>query len=234
MNFGLDAYTRNARLKPAFLVALPAAWTVMAWAPGNAIGWTGFWSLFVAAGGTWLLSQIARDRGKRKEKALFDKFGGRPTERLLSHQHAPNKVRLQQRHAKLAELQPDRRLPSARDEARNPAAAQQVYEACIGYLISRTRGDRLVFQENMNYGFRRNLWGLKPIGIAVSAGSVVVLGLRLYQEFLTHAPVSSLLVVFEVLNVLMLIAWLVWFTPSWVMIPATAYAERLLDTLDTL
>ena len=28
MNLGLDAYTRNARLKPALVAALPAAWTV--------------------------------------------------------------------------------------------------------------------------------------------------------------------------------------------------------------
>lgn len=184
MNFGLDAYTRNARLKPAFPVALPAAWTVMAWSPGNVMGWTGFWSLFVAGGGTWLLSQMARDRGKLKERALFERFGGRPTERLLSHAHAPNKVRLQQRHAKLAELQPGLSIPSAQDERRNPAAVRQVYEACVSYLITRTRDDRMVFQENMNYGFRSNLWGLKPIGIVVSSGSAVVLGLRLLSGVL--------------------------------------------------
>src|SRR5262245_43905742 len=123
MNLGLDAYTRNARLKPALIAMLPVAWTIMAWGPGNASGWSALWTLFVAGGGTWLLSQVARDRGKKKENQLFDSFGGRPTERLLSHGHAQNPTRLRQRHAKLAELLPDLRVPSAEEEIKAPAAA---------------------------------------------------------------------------------------------------------------
>ena len=234
MTFGLDAYTRNARLKPALITALPTAWTVMAWAPGNALGWSGLWSLFVAGGGMWLLSQMARDRGKRSEKELFDKFGGRPTEQLLSHAQAPNKVRLSRQHEKLRGLLPDVHIPSADDEMKDPSAAHEVYVACTGYLISRTRDDRLLFQENMNYGFRRNLWGLKPFGVAISAGGAVALGLRLYLDFSTQLSVLPLTVVFELLNVLMLAAWLFWFRSSWVMIPAYAYADRLLDALDIL
>ena len=57
--FGLDKYDRNARLKPALIAALPAAWTVMAWSPGNALGWGGLWGLIVGAGGTFLLAQMA-------------------------------------------------------------------------------------------------------------------------------------------------------------------------------
>ena len=234
MTLGLDAYTRNARLKPALIAILPVAWTIMAWAPGNASGWGGLWTLFVAGGGTWLLSQVARDRGKKKEDQLFAKFGGRPTEQLLSHGCAHNTVRLRQRHAKLATLMPNLRVPSAEEEIRAPAAAHEIYQACTAFLISRTRDDRVLFQENMNYGFRRNLWGLKPVGIVVSAGTALVLGLRLYRELLQTSTLVPILASAEVLNILMLIAWVGWITPAWVMIPARAYAERLLDGLDRL
>ena len=123
MKFGLDEYALNARLRPALLTALPAAWTVTVWSPGSALGWGGLWGLFVGAGGMWLLSQMARDRGKLKEKKLFDGVGGRPTERLLSHAFAPNKITLARQHAKLADLLPTVKIPEADDESRDPARA---------------------------------------------------------------------------------------------------------------
>ena len=234
MNLGLDAYTRNARLKPALIAMLPVAWTIMAWAPGNASGWGALWTVFMAGGGTWLLSQVARDRGKAKENQLFAKFGGRPTEQLLSHGSAPNAVRLRQRHGKLSMLLPDLRLPSPDEEIRAPGDAHDTYQACTAFLISRTRDDRILFQENMNYGFRRNLWGLKPVGITLSAGSAAAVGLRLHREFQNTSLLDPLLAGVDVLNILMLILWVAWITPAWVIIPARAYAERLLDALDRM
>jgi hypothetical protein len=232
MKYGLDAYTLNARLWPALLTILPAAWTAMAWSPGHEMGWGGLSGLFIASGGMVLLSQMARDRGKRKERALFDKFGGRPSERLLSHEFAPNNIVLAGRHAKLAALMPDVHIPTADEEAHDPGAAHKTYEACVTYLIGRTRDDRMLFQENISYGFRRNLWGLKPYGPLLAAACSLALGLRLYLESMTHATISPLIGVFEALNVAMLAAWLLWFVPAWVMIPARAYAERLLEALD--
>ena len=234
MSVGLDAYTRNARLKPALLALAPAAWTVTAWSPGHMLGWGGFWGVFVAIGGTVLLSQLARDRGKRKESDLFEAYGGRPSERLLSHAHAPNGVALAQRHTKLRRLMPGVQIPTQDEETRNPSAAHDVYAACVGELISRARDDRMLLQENMNYGFRRNLWGLKPLGIIVSGSSAVVLGLRLFMEFSSHSLVSPLVIAFEISNLLMLLVWVLLVTPEWVMVPARAYAERLLDSLDRL
>ena len=164
----------------------------------------------------------------------IDQFGGRPTERLPSHAHAPNKVRLARQHAKLRSLLRDTPIPTAEDERDDPSAAHDVYCACTKYLIGRTRDDRMVFQENVNFGFRRNLWGLKSYGIGISVASTVILGLRLYMELSGHLSVSPLLVGFEILNILMLCIWVMWVTPAWVMIPANAYGERLLDTLETM
>ena len=234
MNFGLDYYTRNARLKPALIAALPAAWTVMAWAPGHALGWGGLWAVIVGAGGTFLLSQMARDRGKRMEPGLFAKFGGRPTEKFLSHAHAPNKVRLGLLHEKLAQLVPEVYIPTADEERRDPAAANDVYEACVRRVIALTREDRLLLQENTNYGFRRNMWGLRPFGVAIASAAVLVLGLRLFMDLSSHRTVSPLVATFEVLNVAMLVVWTLWATPASARIAANAYAERLFDAVEAL
>ena len=67
----LDEYTRNARLKPAFLVALPPALTVAVLGfKGSATEGTLF-GLASSLGFTFLLSQLVRDRGKTKEPRLF-------------------------------------------------------------------------------------------------------------------------------------------------------------------
>ncbi len=68
-------------------------------------------------------------------------------------------------------------LPSPEAEATDPEAADSLYDSAVQWLIPQTRsGGRfpLVFQENVNYGFRRNLWGLRPIGLAVAIGCLVV------------------------------------------------------------
>jgi hypothetical protein len=51
------------------------------------------------------------DIGKRKEPKLFESFGGRPTEMLLSHQHALNRLMLADRHKKLASYFRKSRFP---------------------------------------------------------------------------------------------------------------------------
>src|SRR3989442_12040666 len=106
LGIGMDQYDRNARLKPALMVVLPTALAVVALAPDAVLGWSGGIALIVQAGGSFLLAQIVGDIGKKKEPQLFEYFGGRPTELLLSHEHAPNKVGVAERHRKLAKLFP--------------------------------------------------------------------------------------------------------------------------------
>lgn len=231
MTIGLDEYSRNARLKPALLVILPAAITVAVWSPNIALAWSGMWATIVALGGTFLIAQIGRDWGKAKEGRLFARFGGRPSELLLSHEHAPNKIRLAAQHARLCALQPTIVMPSADDERRDPSAANQVYDACTRFLIGRSRDNRLLLQENINYGFRRNLWGLKPMGLSIALASSAFLGAMLYVNGI--GGFSSRVIVAESINLVMTLAWLLIITPGWVMVPARAYAERLLETLDT-
>jgi hypothetical protein len=121
-------------------------------------------------------------------------------------------------------------IPTADDERRDPPAADEVYDACTRFLIARSRGNRLVLQENINYGFRRNLWGMKPLGVSIALTCAIGLGASLYANrangFLPGA------VAVEIVNVLIAGAWLIVITPRWVMLPAQAYADRLLETLE--
>lgn len=228
-----DAYSRNARLKPALIAILPAGLTVLSWSPAIAGAWSVLWTLIVWSGGTLLLAQMGRDLGKKKEPFLYNLWGGKPSTRMLRHHDAPNKTTLQRRHDKLRKLISGIVIPSSQEETADPAGADDVYESCVTYLRTVTRDVKkfpLVFEENCNYGFRRNLWGMKPIGVALSLLGTIVLSVTI----LMSTAISWLLMFGLVMNLLFLVGWLLWFTSSWVRIPADAYAERLLEACDKI
>ena len=184
-----------------------------------------------------LLAQVGRDAGKRKEALLFKLWGGKPTTRLLRYRDAANITLLRRRHTKLAALL-GITMPGANEEAANPRAADEVYETCVTFLRDKTRVREqfpLVFEENCNYGFRRNLWGMKPLGVmlallalaAIAAIPVVDAGARL-------SPRLSTVAVAAVADLVLLLGWLFVFTPRWVRVAAGAYAERLLEACERL
>ena len=84
----------------------------------------------------------------------------------------------------------------------------------------------------MNYGFRRNVLGLRPIGIRVCVVSCLIsvawACFLLYQTWKITPEVSCLLF----LSIVLLCFWLFIVSKDWVRIPAYAYAERLVETID--
>lgn len=232
-----NTYSRRARLRPAMIIALPLALATLAWFPKGILGWGTFWSLFVWCGGTALAAQVARDAGKRKEPELFRRWGGKPTTRLLRHRDSPNKIVLERRHRKLGVLLGGVAMPTTAGEASDPDNADHIYDACTALLLERTRDRKkyeLLFEENCNYGFRRNLWGMKPLGVITSVAGVLSVAALITTDLRATIRPTPLAVVCGAIDLILLVGWLVWFTPEWVRIPADAYAERLLSACETL
>ena len=238
LGIGMDQYDRRARLMPALLVLLPAALAVVALAPDAIVGWSGGIALIVQAGGSFLLAQIVGDIGKRKEPALFDSFGGRPTERMLCHEHASNRILLAERHRKLAKLFPKLKIPTADSEKKDRAAALEAYAACVDKLRSQARAEKEKFphvhRENVHYGFRRNLFGLKPYGISVTLVSLVVVSAEMIGQLVAHEQIHLALPAIIGVDLLLLVTWIFVVTRDWVKRAAVLYAERLLEALDVL
>lgn len=68
------------------------------------------------------------------------------------------------------------RLPTQAEELADPGAVDERYDDSVARLRGLTRNNRkfrLLFSENINYGLRRNLLGLKPIGVAVACGTLM-------------------------------------------------------------
>jgi hypothetical protein len=185
-----------------------------------------------------LLAQVGRDRGYRKQPDLWRQWGGAPTTQLLRHRNPEcNPVLRDAYHRKLRELRPDVVIPTPEEEERDPQKADYVYEACVKSLITFTR-DRerfpLIFHENVNYGFRRNLWGLKLFGILSAVAGAGACGFNLWRNWEITGRVSTEALITLTVNLGLLLFWLFWVTPGWVRITADAYTARLFEACEQL
>lgn len=167
---GFDRYERQARLKPALLALLPALVTLAVWQPRVWTTLSGLVSLLVGCGLTFLLSKVARYRGRTVERALIARHGGRMTEVFLRHRDPTLSPATKARyHGFFAAL--GVQMPTAAEEKASPSDADTCYSAGVDWLLEQTRDERahpLVKDELIDYGFRRNLLGLKPIGVMVA------------------------------------------------------------------
>jgi hypothetical protein len=233
-----DSYTWKARVLPVFIVLLPVGIATVLWLPSLLFAERLAGALAGPFGLAMLLSQIGRDRGYRKQTALWELWGGAPTTQLLRHRTpGSNPITLNRYHQKLRLLTPDLNIPSREEEVIDPQQADHAYAACVQFLISQTR-DRsrfpLLYKENVNYGLRRNIWGIKPFGLALSVLCLIAAILRFWFVWGTPAGVTGELIASLALSLVLLLFWMLWVTPAWVRIPATGYAERLLECCEHL
>ena len=233
----VDAYTARARLLPGLLTVLPIAAIVYAWDPGNPLGWNGFGALITGFGGTILLSFVARDLGKEAEKRLYKKWGGRPTELTIMYSGSMDSMLRTRRHAAIHVLFPGVVIPSAEEEADDRDAVYQRFTAITKLLIARARDKAqfpLLFEGLCNYGFRRNMYGMRWIGMSIAGIASVALGLQVLGLFASHSRLSVLSLAIEAVNLAMLIAWISWVNEKAVRKGSDLYADRLFETLDTV
>lgn len=232
-----DAYTIKARIYPFLLTAFPLAAATMVWLQNEFACLPAVWGLLVWCGGTALFAQIGRDMGKFKQPQLYSLWGGEPTTRMLRHRTTTNKVILARWHSKIQKLCPDLKIPSESEEILDPQSADYVYEAGVSVLREKTRDKKkfgLVFDELCSYGFRRNLWGMRPIGIVISVLGTSAILAYTGIDILNKTEISKTSVIAAAINLAILSGWLFLFTTSWVKLAADAYALRVLESSERL
>ena len=236
----LDPYARQARLYPALIVICPIALLIIVWFPAL---WTTLGTVASVAssfGLALLLAQVARDRGKRLESSLYDSWGGKPSVALLRHRDSRIDEHTKSRYRGFLHGQlPELKLPTAEEEGADPEAADRAYQSVTAWLLTQTRDTKrfsILFRENISFGFRRNLWGLKPLGIAVTltaaCASTAAITYRYWAEHGPPPPPEVMIVTAAVW--LLLLVWVAVITRDWVRIPADAYGTQLLAACDTL
>ena len=178
MFHSFDRYSRVARLYPALLTLAPLICSAILIFP-DLIGdlKKGVASALAASCLFYLISSFARSRGKLIEARLLEQWGGWPTTILLRHRDtlidAHTKARY---HAELNALCPGLVLPTVVDEGAAPADADAIYRSATKRLAETRRGPafKMIEDENASYGFRRNMLGLKPIGLTIAVMAIAV------------------------------------------------------------
>jgi hypothetical protein len=227
-----DHYALRARLQPALITLLPLALGVFAWSEPGGRWMTTLWTVLGTSGATYLVAIIARNRGEAIEGGLWDSWGGSPTTQLLRHSGSANPILREFWHDSLAKFL-KRALPSAGDEIADPKAADALYGAVTRLLINERRDTKkhpLVYKENVNYGFSRNLFAMRPIGIAVSTAGLVASAAASRYAPTSSGEIQILPYVSSAACLLLLLCWLFVVRADWVKVAAVAYAERLLES----
>jgi hypothetical protein len=231
-----DTYTSRARVQPVLLAIGPVVAFVAVLTPiipdstkTIPLG------LGLAAA---IAAQLGRDRGQGLEKGLFEGWGGIPTTQLLRFKDARSTSMVHRRHRQLQILVADDfTLPSEADELADPEGSDRIYNDAVAVLRAITRDANtfpLVLEENANYGFRRNMLGLRGIGLRLAWGVAILSAASGVCAYLLGGFGQALLFTVPLVTA---IGGLVGFrrvTPSWVKQPASAYARALLETLDLL
>ena len=239
-----DPYNRVARVYPSLIALGPIAWSAVVLFPSI------FTSIANGAGFVvattcvfYFLASITRSLGKRVEPKLLNLWGGWPTTLLLQHRNSVldplTKARYHKELGFLCGLNP----PSATDEAADGVAADHFYRTSTKKLIEQRRDAkyRLLHGENASYGFRRNLYGLKPVAVVETLIVMTLTGFGWW--LITPQPYTRLIVAESVIHypffpVLLGVDFgylLVWFwaiTPTFVFQAGREYGEALLRTLD--
>lgn len=233
----IDGYDIKARVAPALILIFPLLFSIWVWFPitqtwTNALSGTVF-AIFFA----WLLGRVARDKGVLAQERLFRKWGGNVAERMLRWEDTYlNELDKARYHKILRKNIEGLSLPSADEEALSGEGSNQQYAVAIGWLRRKTRDEKrffLVFKENVNYGFHRNLYGLKGLAITayvLLAATNFVLFLKGeawgIQDHMINST-SSMAV-----SCVSLLVWAFFITEDSVKSAAIAYSERLIEALE--
>lgn len=180
----LDPYTLRARLSPAIIAAAPAfaaialllSWTQFSLS--NTIATAGLVALLFA------LADIARRRGKKVQALLFAELGGMPSTTMLRHSDSTFDAASKARYVAFLSGKINEAAPTEAQEKADPAAADAFYIHCGDWLRENTRNAKkfnILFNENVTYGFRRNLLGMKWSALALNLLIVIVGGWVLYR-----------------------------------------------------
>lgn len=237
-----DPYERQARLYPALLAGLPVIVMATVLYGSNSVI-TAASTVAASCGGLYLLANIARERGRCLEPILYAAWGGKPTTQLLRHRdrsiEAPTKRRYHAFLSQMVNLQ----FPDETEEVTNPSQADEVYQSAVRWLLNHTRDQskyKMIFDENIAYGFRRNAYGLKSIGITICLASltwvlisegIVKVGKESGVLF-NPASASTAAFISLAVSTAMLLVWLSYFTKSTVRNASFTYAETLLRACD--
>ena len=231
-----DEYALKARLYPALIALLPLFITFFFLFPILTDRIHKALPILIGCGVLYLFTHIVRFMGRSKERYLFSKWGGMPSNIMLRHNDNTldinTKTRYRDKLTKLTNVG----LPSKLEEEIDLSVADDAYGSAGTWLRENTRDKSkytLLFKENVSYGFRRNTYGIKYLGVAISLVSIgicIAIGIFKYENTNILISVASA----ALFAFIFLLFWILLANEKWVRDAAYSYANQLLSSLDNL
>jgi len=236
----IDAYDLKARVAPALIAMFPIVFVAWLWFPGiqtwlNATA--GLVFLYVAG---WLVGRVAREEGLKVQDKFFKSEGGNLAAKLLRHSDTYLNSLDKARYKKILEKNIEElEFPSNEEEEnRDPDEAKLKYEMAINWLRRKTRDEEkfsLVLKENINFGFHRNLLGLKAISIMSYILAMAINFAYAYAFFtpkFSDIPNINIVVGSILILAAAIVIWTFYINMKMVRSSAIAYSERLLEACE--
>jgi len=227
---GLDRYDREARLKPAVYAIAPVFLVVLlvtgVHRPIPAVLLLGVVAYFLRP-----LMESVRDRGREVERDAGSTLGNARTARLLRHDDDTLLVSTKEIVRHHLQTRYGIELPDPVVERQHPDRAQKAYLEAARQLANEARAESsrtLLLEENISYGFRRNLLGIRRTGLTIATGAFVASLLVLVGGVNGLTGALGWSVPFA-----LLLGGLMWWKVdrASVEVASQRYAERLLDTV---
>lgn len=191
-------------------------------------------AILVASGLPFAITQVVRDRGRHVEPDLFSSWGGAPTTVMLRWSGPEPRAAVSRRHNLLSRLI-NIQMPTEAEEQAKPVDADAIYAIATTALRELTRDCSrfpLLQHELAAYGFRRNSFGCRGLGLAASALAATS-GLLLSWSGFVPLDWKQLaaLITFDCLWSL---GWWCICTRDWVRRAGENYARQLFASLEIL
>lgn len=190
-----DAYTIRARLFPATIAAAPALAAVALLISWSSFGLSSAIASIAILVLMFAIADFSRARGRKLEIQLHAKHGGLPSITMFRRSDQTIDSGLKDRYRTFLAGRLGVEAPGAEVELLDKTAADGFYNQCGTWLRENTRDTKrfsILFGENITYGFRRNLLGVKAIALALNGFVVALCAVILWRlDFDMATPLGS-------------------------------------------
>jgi hypothetical protein len=229
-----DDYVWRARVLVGVVVALPTL-IVSPWI-GQSIGLglnAAITSSAIGSAVAVLVALIVRDLGVAAEKRLVTIWGGYPSTTMLRWRDATKSDAYKARVHLLIKEKLGIALLTREEEALSPEKADQLIADAFGLVRRRIWGKSNLptHADNKDYGFARNLYGVRWIWVGVVAGTIAFAAFQAIRGPVAPALVRATIGVAMLFGIVLL-EWGV--VKHHVKHCADRYAEHAWDTLDQI
>ncbi|MED3656055.1 hypothetical protein P4489_17410 [Heyndrickxia sporothermodurans] len=187
----------------------------------------------------FFIAKFCRELGVKKQIKLLEEWGGFPTLTMLRNRdNSIDSATKKRYHHFLKKNVKGIVIPNLQEELRKPDFYDQQYNSAVKWLLEKTRDKHkyyLLFQDNINYGFSRNMLGVKPIGIIISILAIIINIFGVSQNYnLNWNELPLKIWLTFLIDIIFLFLWVFFVTKNWVNNTAVAYARTLLASCEKI